>query len=256
MNDKNDEALLKLTFFAVVGYGFYLTVLAIVEIITTILMVLAIIALVAAGIIAAIWIYRFLNNEYGQERTAREIEKMQAEYEGLRARLPEHMHSVIEEYYRERQHKKFPLWKQRLGSRALYLDIKNQLSSPLTQRYKVMDTQYHAIEKILTDFKNGATYSDSIEKVQNLLAAKKEEYENHYLSVIDDMVGEHLKALAAKEQEVVEKVAERIEKLRREYQSELHGGYDDADALMQREHAIYEVLQILQEYKQGRPNQE
>lgn len=30
-------------------------------------------------------------------------------------------------------------------------------------------SNYHAIEKILTDFKNGATYSDSIEKMEKLI---------------------------------------------------------------------------------------
>lgn len=32
----------------------------------------------------------------------------------------------------------------------------------------IYDTEYHKIEKILTEFKNGATYSDSIEKMQEV----------------------------------------------------------------------------------------
>jgi len=32
----------------------------------------------------------------------------------------------------------------------------------------IEEENYHEIEKILTDFKNGATYSDSIEKIQKL----------------------------------------------------------------------------------------
>lgn len=36
------------------------------------------------------------------------------------------------------------------------------------------EEKYHEIERILNDFKNGATYSDSIEKVQALFAEKDE----------------------------------------------------------------------------------
>lgn len=35
------------------------------------------------------------------------------------------------------------------------------------------EEKYHEIEKILTDFKNGATYSDSIEKVQNMFTTER-----------------------------------------------------------------------------------
>lgn len=36
--------------------------------------------------------------------------------------------------------------------------------------------QYHTIEKILTEFKNGATYSDTIEKIESLLTAQTTEF--------------------------------------------------------------------------------
>lgn len=39
-----------------------------------------------------------------------------------------------------------------------------------------MTDHYHTIEKILTEFKNGATYSDSIEKIESLLTAQTTEF--------------------------------------------------------------------------------
>lgn len=39
----------------------------------------------------------------------------------------------------------------------------------MTNPQQFIEESYHPIEKVLTDFKNGATYSDSIEKIQTIL---------------------------------------------------------------------------------------
>lgn len=62
------------------------------------------------------------------------------------------------------------------------------------------DKQYHQIEGILSNFKQGATYSDSIEKIQSLLASVRAEerkayggcikcYGKGYSTVLNQMVG-------------------------------------------------------------------
>ena len=61
---------------------------------------------------------------------------------------------------------------------------------------KKIETKYHNIEKILTDFKNGATYSDSIEKVQDILSSQITELLQGLISEIE---GEKIKDINGKE---------------------------------------------------------
>ncbi len=52
------------------------------------------------------------------------------------------------------------------------MDCKTEREDPDIESPQTPDSKtYHEIEQILTDFKNGATYSDQIEKVEKLLAA-------------------------------------------------------------------------------------
>src|SRR5690242_11131780 len=60
------------------------------------------------------------------------------------------------------------------------------MSNPLIKKKEeILTSQYHDIERVLNDFKNGATYSDSIERMQNISCVSMDSY----ASAIEEEVG-------------------------------------------------------------------
>ncbi len=88
----------------IVGYAVVKAVEAVVAAITALLMGLVNILLIAAGVVAAVWVYRYITDEqYGHRKGVRKVERIENERRETLARLPKHLRQQADDYFRKKQ---------------------------------------------------------------------------------------------------------------------------------------------------------
>jgi hypothetical protein len=103
-DQKNDGSSFMLIIMLGAAFAIYRIVQEIAQAVAMLLQGLVIIALVSAGILAAFWVYRYLTDQqYGETKNLREIEKLERERKLYISRLPEHLREGADEYYKEKQ---------------------------------------------------------------------------------------------------------------------------------------------------------
>lgn len=105
MNDNSDDGtVIKIILVGGAGYLIYQVVNVIVAALTALFFGLVTIALIGAGIFAAYWLFRYITDQqYGQQKQMRQIEKIERERRETIARLPKHLREHADQYFKDKQ---------------------------------------------------------------------------------------------------------------------------------------------------------
>ena len=109
-NKQNDEFVLKLL---VIAFAIYLAA----QLVTTLTAAIAVflaavfnVLLAVGGIIALVLTYRFLTDQqYGETRNIRQIDRLERQRQMANSRLPKHLRPQADDYYRQQQEKFYDL---------------------------------------------------------------------------------------------------------------------------------------------------
>jgi len=118
MNDRKDDPtgdILKLIVFAGAAYFIYELVRLILAVLSALFFGLVWIILFAAGILAAFFLLRYINDkQYGDDKRMRELQKLEEQRIRAVAQAPDHMKDGIDNWYQQRQE---ALWESKTESR-------------------------------------------------------------------------------------------------------------------------------------------